>query len=298
MNRLVGVKVEYRNYRIKAGVKLAATITGTVAAIASIASAPFTGPTVIISAIGVMKGAKAIGDQIADLAMTAEEMIRELQRDVKGLQDRYKEWSGAAIGTAELTSTLVNAIAPTIFPTIKRCASHCGTIASKINGMETRAGALSIELNKVLDNQTQADTAIANWIKDNKQAVTGDVAKSATKLMKALKTNREQVNALIEKITKLNSNVIAARKDNSKLKEKVDALSASEPTIFKFAEVFVEIGVSVAFLVTANVGWPDAYPIMETSKAVTDMIGNVVGSMDGAYGAAMEMKGFVDDLRA
>jgi len=116
--------------------------------------------------------------------------------------------------------------------------------------------------------------------------------------MTTMKSNREQVAKLITKITKLNSDVNAARKDNAELKEKVDALTASEPTIFKFAEVFVEIGVSVAFLASANIGWPDAYPIMETSKAVTDMISNVVGSMDCAYSAAMEMKGFVDDLRA
>jgi len=297
MNRLVGIKVEYRNYRIKAGVKLAATVAGTIAGAASIASAPFTGPTVIISAIGVLKGAKSIGDQLADLSMTAEEMIRELQKDVRGLQKRYADWKGAAIGTAEVTSTLVNAIAPTIFPTIKRCASHCGTVESKINGMETKAGALSVTLNKTLDAQEKADAAIKQWITTNKSAVTGDVAKSAKKLMTAMKSNREEVTKLIGKISTLNNNVTKARKDNATLKTKIDALSASEPTIFKFAEVFIEIGTTVAFLASANVGWPDAYPIMETSKAITDMIGNVVGSLDGAYSAAMEMKGFVDDLR-
>lgn len=297
MHRLVGIKVEYRNYKIKSTVKLVMAVAGTAAGAASIAMAPFTGPAVVISALGVLKGAKVIGDQLADLTMSADELLRELQADVKGLNSRYKEWKGAGIGTAEVASTLVNAIAPTIFPTIKRCASHADTIVSKINGIETKAGAFSVELNKTLDAQTVAGQAIQKWIVGNKSAVTGDVQKAAVKLMTAMKKNRAEVTNLIAKIAKMNSQVTKARADHKKLDDQISILSAREPNIAKFAEVMVEIGASVGFLTSANVGWPDAYPIAETAKSISDMIGNVVGSLDGAVGAAEEMKGFIDDMR-
>ena len=297
MNRLAKVRVAYRNYKIVSGVKLTAAIVGTAAGAASLAMAPFTGPAMVVSAAGVLKGAKVIGDQIADLSMSGEEMIRELKRDVGNLQDRYSEWKGAGIGTAEVGSTLVNAIAPTILPTIKRCASHCDTANSKIDGMETKASDLYIKLNNTLDAQQKADENIQNWIRDNKQAVTGNVKKSAVKLMGAMKSNREQVTALIGKITDLNSSVTKARTDLGKIDKQIKALSSREPTIAKFTEVFIEIGATVGFLTSANVGWPDAYQITETAKGVSDMVGNIVGSLDGAVGAAEEMKGFVDDLR-
>lgn len=297
LNRLADVKVEYRNYRIISGVKLGATIAATTAGVASLAMAPFTGPAMVISAAGVLKGAKVIGDQIADLSMSAEEMIRELQADVKGLNKRYSEWKGSQIGGAEVASTLVNALAPTIFPTIKRCASHADTIVSKINGIETKAGALSVQLNKTLDAQTSADSDIKKWIKDNKKAIDNSVQKSAVKLLQILAGNQTKVTGLIEKISTMNTQVTKARADHKRLDTQIKALSAREPTIAKFAEVLVEIGASVTFLASANVGWPDAYKLTEGAKAVSDMIGNVVGSLDGAVGAAEEMKGFIDDLR-
>ncbi len=297
LNRLADIKTEYRNYRIISGVKLGATVVATTAGVASLAMAPFTGPAMVISAAGVLKGAKVIGDQIADLSMSAEEMIRELQADVKGLNKRYSEWKGSQIGGAEVASTLVNALAPTIFPTIKRCASHADTVVSKINGIETKAGSLSVQLNKTLDAQTNADANIKKWVRENKQFIDSSVEKSAVKMLKIMAENQSKVTSLIEKIGTMNAQVTKARADHKKLDTQIKALSAREPTIAKFAEVMVEIGASVTFLASANVGWPDAYNITEGAKAVSDMIGNVVGSLDGAVGAAEEMKGFVDDLR-
>ena len=267
------------------------------AGVASIAMAPFTGPAVVISAMGVLKGAKVIGDQLSDLTMSADELLKVLQTEMKGLNSRYKEWQGAGIGTVEVTSTLVNAIAPTIFPTIKRCAGHADTIVSKVNGIETKAGAFSVELNKTLDAQEVAGQAVQKWIKGNETAVNANVKNSAVKLLTAMKTSRADVNKLIAKITKMNSQVTTARAHHKTLDNQISALSAREPNIAKFAEVLVEIGASVGFLTSANVGWPDAYPLAETAKSISDMNGNVVGSFDGAVGAAEEMKGFIDDMR-
>lgn len=297
LNRLVGVRSDYRNYQIISGVKLGATIVATTAGAASLAMAPFTGPAMVISAAGVLKGAKAIGDQIADLSMSAEDMIRELQADVKGLNKRYADWSGSGIGTTEVASTLVNALAPTIFPTIKRCASHADTIVSKINGIEKKADDLSVQLNKTLDAQTEADANIKKWVRENKKLIDTSVEKSAVKLLKIMADNQTRVTGLIQRISTLNQNVLKARADHKKLDTQIKTLSDREPTIAKFAEVMVEIGANVTFLASANVGWPDAYNITEGAKAVSDMVGNVVGSLDGAVSAAEEMKGFIDDLR-
>ena len=125
----------------------------------------------------------------------------------------------------------------------------------------------------------------------------GQLKTSVKNLLIALKTNEKEVDGLITQIGNLNDRIRKARADQQKLSQAIQTLSAKEPTAAKFAEVFVEIGSSVGFLVSANVGWPDAYNIAETAKAVVDGIGNAVGSLDGAVAAAEEVEGLFDDIR-
>lgn len=290
MHRLVGIRIEYRNYRIKSGVKLGLTVAGTVAGGVSLALAPFTGPAMAVSALGVIKGAVSIGEQIADLSMQAEEKLAELKADVSNLQNRYKGWPGFDIGSAEVGMTLVNAIAPTFFTTIKRCASSSGTVGSKINGLETKAGDMSIKLNEAITAQTDAKREISAWYKNNKNHLDKKLEAEIAKLLKALKENEKEVGELLTNTQKMNDRVKAARKDHAIWDKAIQELAAREPTAAKFAEVFIQIGASVGFLVSANVGWPDAYNIAESAKAVVDGIGNGVATSDAAWSAAESLR--------
>lgn len=298
LHRLANVRTAYRNYKIKSGATLAVTITGTVAGGVSLALAPFTGPAMVVSALGTIRGAVSIGKQIGLLSMEAEELIGRVRTNVNQLKSRYEDWSGAQIGGSEVGVTLVNAIAPTFFSTIKSCAGECDQIGDKINGIETKAGDVSTELNNTLDAQVTLKTEIGKWVKANKTHVNGQLQNSVKKLLAQLKENEKQVGDLLEEVGTLNARVKKARADQQKLSKAINALSAREPTVAKFTEVFIEVGSSVGFLVSANVGWPDAYNIAESTKAVVDGIGNAAGVADGLKGLVENVKGEIDDLRS
>ncbi len=297
LHRLAGVRTDYRNYKIKSGAQLALTITGTVAGAVSLGLAPFTGPAMAISALGAVRGAVSTGKQIALLSMEAEELIVRVQKNVRGLDKRYKEWSGAQIGGSEVGVTLVNAIAPTFFSTIKSCAGECDQIGDKINGIEVEAGDVSIKLNKAIDDQETLLKDTRAWIKANRLEMNKKLENSFKSMLVEIKKNQTQVGEMIGEVGTLNSRLRKASVDQKKLSKLIGELSAKEPTAAKFAEVFVELGSSVGFLVAANVGWPDAYDVAKTAKAISDGIGNTVGVADGLKGLVENVKGEVDDLR-
>ena len=75
-------------------------------------------------------------------------------------------------------------------------------------------------------------------------------------------------------------------------------LSAKEPTWAKVGEVLINTSANVEFLVAANVAWPDAYKIAETTKAIVDTVGNVAGSLDGAKSLILDAKGVIEEAAA
>ncbi len=297
LHRLVGVRVQYRNYKIKSGVKLTLAIAGTVGGAISLGLAPFA-PVMLVNAVGVIKGAVAIGEEIGKLSLTAEEMANSLRKDVDGLVERYKGWPGFDVGSVEVGVTLVNAITPTFFKTISSCGDDLGRLDAKIAGLEVQASDLSVKLNEILDEQTKFETYLKGWLKKSKTGISPEIKFAIVALKTQLKSNRGAVMAMIEKITSLNGRVDNTRGDLKDFAGKVAMLSTKEPTLAKFAEVFINTSANVGFLVSGNVGWEDAYKIAESTKAVTDMIGNVSGSVDGALSLAEDLKGLVDEVRA
>ena len=59
----------------------------------------------IITAIGVTKGAVEIGRQIADIAASAEDIAAELRAEIASLLSRYKNVKSGAVGSAEMSVT-------------------------------------------------------------------------------------------------------------------------------------------------------------------------------------------------
>ena len=107
-------------------------------------------------------------------------------------------------------------------------------------------------------------------------------AKAIEKLFSKLDGSTKQVGDLIDKVIQLNQRVKRARADHRRLSADLKKLSGKEPTWAKVGEVLIDTSANVAFLVSANVSWPDAYQIAESTKAIIDVIGNVAGSLDGA----------------
>ncbi|MCH8035727.1 MAG: hypothetical protein IIC53_01215 [Proteobacteria bacterium] len=281
--RLTKVRTNYRNYKIKTTVNLTLAITGTVAGAVSLGLAPFTGgASMIVTAIGVAKGAAEIGIQLAKIVLSAEELADKLRSDIRKLLKRYQEVKSGTVGATEMAVTLLNAVSPLHFSTIKGCNGLCGEVGDRIDGLEVKAGDTSKKLTEVLDAQEKVTKGLRAWEREAKALLTPKEAKAIEKLFSKLDGSTKQVGDLIDKVIQLNQRVKRARADHRRLSADLKKLSGKEPTWAKVGEVLIDTSANVAFLVSANVSWPDAYQIAESTKAIVDVIGNVAGSLDGA----------------
>ena len=184
--RLTKVRTNYRNYKIKTTVNLTLAITGTVAGAVSLGLAPFTGgASMIVTAIGVAKGAAEIGIQLAKIVMSAEELADKLRGNIQELLKRYQDVKSGTVGATEMAVTLLNAVSPTFFTTIKKCNGLCGDVGDRIDGLEVKAGDTSKKLTEVLDAQEKVTKGLRAWEREAKALLTPKEAKAIEKLFDA-----------------------------------------------------------------------------------------------------------------
>ena len=294
--RLAKVRTNYRNYKIKTTVNLTLAITGTVAGAVSLGLAPFTGgASMIITAISVAKGAAEIGIQLAKIVLSAEGLADKLRSNIQELLKRYQDVKSGTVGATEMAVTLLNAVSPTFFTTIKKCNGLCGDVGDRIDGLEVKAGDTSKKLTEVLDAQEKVTKGLRAWEREAKALLTPKEAKAIEKLFGKLDDSTKQVGDLIDKVIQLNQRVKRARADHGRLSADLKKLSGKEPTWAKVGEVLIDTSANVAFLVSANVSWPDAYKIAESTKAIVDVIGNVAGSLDGAKSLIEDAKDLIEE---
>lgn len=277
------VKSAYRNYKIKTGVSITLNVAGLIGGVASLALAPLTfGPSIIISAVALTKGAVSLGTLIGKSILSAEEALFRLEERVAELIKRYHTASTSRVGGQEVLTNTVNALFPTTFNTIKECAGDCEQVDRKTDGLELRANEASSFLNTMLDKQEKIMKMLRKWESDNRKFLSDKDAKLITKLINKVEENKNGVVEQIQKVMVLNERVAKCREDNEKLSRAIGILKASEPTWAKVAEVLIPIVISIGYTVGTSPAMPgpDAYEFAKTGKLIADIGGTVAGSAD------------------
>lgn len=102
-----GSKKNYRNYKIKSGVKLVAGATGAAVSIGGMAAGGFTGGTsLVLGIIGLQRSIVEMYQNVANLSYTAEHVLDELLKDIVALSRA----SSKEMGAREIGSSVVKSI--------------------------------------------------------------------------------------------------------------------------------------------------------------------------------------------
>lgn len=100
-------KKDYRNYKIKSGVKLAAGGTGVAVSIGGIAAGGFTGgSSLVLGIIGLQRGIVEMYQTVSNLSRTAEEVLDALLKDIYALSQA----SSREMGAREIGSSVVKSL--------------------------------------------------------------------------------------------------------------------------------------------------------------------------------------------
>ncbi|WP_413205844.1 hypothetical protein [Rhodospirillum sp. A1_3_36] len=294
LNRLEGVRVNYRNYKIESRVKLGATVAGTGIGVASLALSPFTGGASVVAVIGVAKGLRSTFDQTKDLRSEAEQVANRISENLYHLNSQYENLSRNNIGADQVLRTTINALLPGSLNTIKGLSKDCDLLDKKIEGLEMAARNTSRKLDTLLKLPKALDNENEKWTKRNEGKIWGRLRTSLNALKKKNQNTPNDVKEIIERIMEYNSRVEKARKEHGVLAKQVKILSDQEPTGAKFAEVFVELSASVAFLA---VGWKGAVGLEEAADKALNYSGNLIATLEGVEAACNNVQEELDNQR-
>ena len=282
--RLAKVRSAYRNYQIKTGVSITLNVAGLIGGVASLALAPLTfGPSIVLSAVALTKGAVSLGVTLGKASLSAEEAMGRLEERVAELIKRYDAAHENEVGAREVLSNTANALLPTFFNTIKECVGDCEQAERKIDGLEVKAEEASVLLDAILEKQEKIKKGLLKWQEENlKFDLTDKQVKLIQKLIDAAEDNVLEVHKQIKSLIKLNKRVAKCREDHEKLSQSVRTLAASEPTWSKVTNVFVPIVIGIGYTIGTSpaIPGPDAYEFAKTGKMISDIAGTVAGSAD------------------
>ena len=96
---------EYKKYKIKAGVKVAMGSISLIISAVLTGVGGWTGAGTVIGIIGLVRSASTLGQQIYQLVIEAEKVLKSLQDDLDTLEERYKKSSKLAVGDAATRAT-------------------------------------------------------------------------------------------------------------------------------------------------------------------------------------------------
>lgn len=308
--RICGVRNSYKAYKFETGVKIASTAAGAALGTASLALAPFQGPAMALTLLGVVKGYATVARDIYTAAREGGAVLESLQKKVARLEIEFdKAYGNKNINASELAWTTIETLLPVFPNTISSCLNLCGVVGSKIDGMDVLADKLSRKLTRALDQQRsiqQSFDVFERSLKENrKKLLTANKkqTKAFEKASKAFDKAKDELEAhakvtgqVLKSIDELVGKLARARKEHKVLERKLQLLDDRKAPAEKVAENLIGIGASVGFLASANAGWPDAYNCAATAKTVIDHVGNAVGVADGVKGVLLTVEDLADDV--
>ena len=144
---------EYKQYKIKAAVSVAAGAGGLAVSLALVGGSVATGgASAAFGVIGTIKSGLALAEQITSLALSAEMALKVLRVEIQTLHANLAASMAKkyAVQANEYAAAVVKTFVGISQPTVKKCREHLETVEQKINGIDLDSHELAKDLNKIL----------------------------------------------------------------------------------------------------------------------------------------------------
>ncbi len=285
VERLTGVKSDYKKYRVKAGIKLGFAMASLVASGLAFALGPLTfGASAVVGAVAIARSAVGVAAKIKDLADEAEDVSTTLFKDISSLLKGYEEAekASAKVGAKETSMTgLSSLVGAPVIATIKNCRAKSGLLGDKLNGLEVGAGKTSKHLTDLLDEQESASKAFKEFRKLNADQLSRTQEAALKKVEDLVDKNNGLVDKLIKEVIALNKRASSGRRIHVELDKGLAVLNTKQPVWSKVGEVIVETIISLGFAMSGDlVPAPDVFAIAKESEEVFSRIGMVIDTAD------------------
>ncbi len=189
-DKFARVKRDYRNYRIKAGIKITLNASWLITSATLAGVGGWTGAGSIIGIIGMLKTASALVQQIIALAKDAEKVTIELAQTLRRVAESYRNQTSRMAAAKELLKKAVGQVLSYELESISKCVNLSSLLKSKLDGVEVTSHQLARELNGILQKSDQASAALTEYVRKlesrTRSTALDDARKQADKLEKTL----------------------------------------------------------------------------------------------------------------
>ncbi|MBX3618420.1 MAG: hypothetical protein KF891_00295 [Rhizobacter sp.] len=260
---------ELTKFRVKCGGKIALTavlVTG--GAVISVVTAGALSP---LGVVGVVKGAVGIAQEIAKLALKADQMAKLIQGELTVLKKlmneenaKAKKSGKIAQGAKEVGLNVFSKLLGVETPSLKNCQSHIEIHKVDIAKIEKESKKLSESIYDAMDEQAKQAKALAVAKKTLPAPKVGKISTALDKTEKAL-------DELLKNTIKINESIERAEKRQEQFEKALDAMKEGVPGWLKWVDVAVGLAVDI------GTGIADASSGIEKAAAVVFSAEQAIG---------------------
>lgn len=240
-------------YRIKASGKIAVTA---LVITASVASAVATyGALTPLGIVGVVRGGVTIGQELLKLALSADQIAKVIQGELKVLKKVMIDNSPKGNGAKELGLNALSKVAGIDTPSLKNCKSRIALHKIDIGKIDKKSHDMSKSVYKAMDVQ-------ADWAKQFDKVKKNMPASKVSKIAKALEKSEKALDVLIKSTIKINESIQNAEKRQIVFEKALKPMEDGIPGWVKYVDIAIGLGIDL------GMGIADANNAMEAALTV------------------------------
>lgn len=230
---LQGKRKEWKNFKIKVGCSIAATLAGLAVSIAAMATSPWSGGAgAAFAIIGFIKAGVKLSQDIAKIAMDIDAAKKQVEVNLKVVEKAVQNKGLNAVN--EVSAAVLQEFIGISQPSIKTTSSAMDTLKAKYAKLIVDVHDLAKTLNKALDSQDKLEreflAEVAEKLKRHPTTdKSGQLNKIKSNFDKQMDKLRTKVSDLIGEVGKLYDTIKGWAKTVTELGNRVTELQLRDP---------------------------------------------------------------------
>jgi hypothetical protein len=273
-NEFVKREKQYKDYKIKAGLDMTIqvlTVTGGAVATGVSAAGTF-GASAVIGVVALVRDCAKLAKMIYDLAIEAETVQKNLQKDINTLEEAYQ--SKVRNVTQEMVGTVLKSILTIDTPfyaTLPKCNTNLELFDNKVAGLETNGRAYSRDVTKALKKCEELEKRLGEM--EDKKA-----RKAYDKLVAARKSLDKSLNDcsdMMGRVRKTKPGIVA-------MGAALKALNDENPKFNKIFDKVLPAAVGIALGgASGGTGFKEASSMLETVNTGVNLGAGMLNELKG-----------------
>jgi hypothetical protein len=224
---------EWKNFKIKVGCSIFATLAGLAVSITAMATSPWTGGAgAAFAIIGFIKAGAKLSQDIAKIAMDIDDAKKQVEINLKVVEKAAQ--NKGLYAANEVSSSILQEFIGISQPSVKTAGSAMDTLKAKYAKLVVDVHDLAKTLNKTLDEQDKLEKEFMSEVAEKlkKHPTTdksGQLSKIKGNFEKQMDKLRVKVSDLIGEVGKLYDTVKGWAKTVTDLNKRLDDLVLNDP---------------------------------------------------------------------